>query len=542
LHPIHPREWRWVGLFAGLLLVLVAIPYAIAILRPPEGLILARTFHYGNDLSQYLAAMGDGMRSGSWLVHDHFTSEPHDPALMYPLYVLLGKVAGLLSSDPLVVFALAVSLSTIAFVFACYVFAAAFLDSLRQRLTALVFIVFYFGSGILVAAVVSTASPEDSGRAIFAFDRAEISTFFLPFGSPHLLLALALIMVGGRAVAEWIWEGRRGALLLLTLSVLGVGLLNPFSMITLLGIVAACAATRWTFGRRFPTREVSASAMMALVAAPMLLASYLTFSLDPFWSAAYGRQNTTGSSPVWVLAVEFAPLLPLALWGAAWTKGRREARVMLSLWIVALLLMMYSPVPFQRRFGFGFQPALAVLAALGVARLEQALYEARIRARARKLIAASATAVPVSGAVLAYAILVMAALGNGVLAKAIFEPGDTVEVASWLMEHADASDVVLASMETGNYLGGRIAGRVVLGHGVGTLDSQRKGDLVKTFFDSATSEAQRKDILFAERVTYVVLGSRERVLGGDSLPRDNSLTLVHDAGDTRIYRVAAPLP
>jgi hypothetical protein len=542
LYPIDSREWRWVALCAGLLLALVAIPYAIAVLQPPEGFVLARTFHYGNDLSQYLAAMGDGMRSESWLVHDHFTSEPHDAALMYPLYVLLGKVAGLLSLDPMVVFALAVILSIIALVFASYAFAATFLDVVKQRVTALVFVVFYFGFGILVAAVTSSASPGDSGRGVLAFDRAEISTFFLPFGAPHLLLALALILVAGRAMAEWLWEGRQWALPVLALAVLGLGLLNPFSMITLLGIMAACAAARWTLTRRFPTREAGTGALMSLLAAPLLLASYLTFSLDPFWSAAYGRQNTTGSSPIWVLAVEFAPLIPLAIWGAIWTKGRREARLMLSLWVIALLLMMYSPVPFQRRFGFGFQPALAVLAALGMARLEQTLYEARIRARVRRITAASITALPISCALLAYVLIVMAAQGSGVLAQTIFEPRDNVEAAAWLADHAGDTDVVLASMETGNYLGGRIAGRVALGHGVGTLDSRRKEELVKTFFDPETPVAKRKAILSEERVSYVVLGSRERVLGDGSISVEGGFTLVHEAGGTQIYRVGAALP
>jgi 6-phospho-beta-glucosidase len=52
-----------------------------------------------HDFSQYAAAMREGAAAASWLIHDHLTGEPHAPAFMYPLYVGLGKLAGLLHLD-----------------------------------------------------------------------------------------------------------------------------------------------------------------------------------------------------------------------------------------------------------------------------------------------------------------------------------------------------------------------------------------------------------------------------------------------------------
>jgi hypothetical protein len=45
-----------------------------------------------HDVAQYVAAIDDG-RGGALLIHDRLTSEPHQPAFIYGLYVLLGWLA-----------------------------------------------------------------------------------------------------------------------------------------------------------------------------------------------------------------------------------------------------------------------------------------------------------------------------------------------------------------------------------------------------------------------------------------------------------------
>ena len=49
------------------------------------------TFWFDRDFSQYAAAMREGARQSGWLIHDHFSAEPHAAALMYPLYVGYGQ-------------------------------------------------------------------------------------------------------------------------------------------------------------------------------------------------------------------------------------------------------------------------------------------------------------------------------------------------------------------------------------------------------------------------------------------------------------------
>ena len=484
---VEAGEWRWVSACALLLLALMAVPYGFALFRPPDGFVLARTLYYGNDLSQYLAAMGDGRASSSWLIQDHLTSEPHSPALMYPLYVAAGKLAGLLGVDSLWVFSACVVLSAGALVFAGYAFAATFLDSVRERRMALLFLLFASGLGIWVAAVTATDAPAPPLK-LSAFDRAEVLTFLLPFGPPHLPLAMASLLVAGRALATWSWGGPAGRLVVISLAVLGVALSNPFSLASLVAVSAGHAVVRWVRSARLPRREAAAAVLVAAVSAPVMADAVLTFGLDPFWAATYGRQNLTGSPPPWVLGIDLGVLVPLALVGALWGPGRRESRLFLAVWTLTLLAMMYVPVPFQRRFAFGLQPAIAVLAALGLEAIAGFLRRARTRVVWRSAFLGLTCTLAFAGTALGFANLGVAGFGGGGLGKTVFEPLDSFEAADWLALHSRQEDVVLSSLETGNFLAGRIRGRVVLGHHAGTLDASRKEDLVRSFFDPTTSE------------------------------------------------------
>src|SRR5436309_1541225 len=91
---------------AGVLIVLCGLPYAISALLGPPDLLRIGTFWFSRDFSQYEAAMREGARQTSWLIHDHFSVEPHSAALMYPLYVAAGIFASLVGMSNLWAFAM----------------------------------------------------------------------------------------------------------------------------------------------------------------------------------------------------------------------------------------------------------------------------------------------------------------------------------------------------------------------------------------------------------------------------------------------------
>src|SRR5260370_27404851 len=62
----------------------------------PTGATGLGTVWFVNDFAQYESAMRQGAEQSGWLIHDPFTAEAHQPTLMFPLYVGIGKLGATL--------------------------------------------------------------------------------------------------------------------------------------------------------------------------------------------------------------------------------------------------------------------------------------------------------------------------------------------------------------------------------------------------------------------------------------------------------------
>src|SRR4030088_22684 len=140
LERVHPTSWRenwpdahWLCGVAGALIVLCGLPYVLSALFGLPDLVRMGTFWFSHDFSQYQAAMREGASQTGWLIHDHFSAEPHAAAFVYPLYVTAGKFSALLGLSGLATFIALEWLGRLAVLAAVYAFAATFLHSVRQR-------------------------------------------------------------------------------------------------------------------------------------------------------------------------------------------------------------------------------------------------------------------------------------------------------------------------------------------------------------------------------------------------------------------------
>ncbi len=202
---------------------------------------------------------------------------------------------------------------------------------------------------------------------------------------------------------------------------------------------------------------------------------------------------------------------------------------------------MYLPVPYQRRFGFGLQPALAVLAAVGLLAAN-----AWMRRRAwgpirRRLVNYGVAFAAVMTSILVYFTLLVSAATNAPTEVYLWSRTEA-DAARWLADHSTASDVVLADTLFANPLVGAIDGRVVHGHVVATRDSAWKESRVKRFYSPDTSAAERSQLLRTLGATVVALGPRERSLGVATLAAQPDLDLVYDRHGVQWYRVRGSVP
>ncbi|HEY3063945.1 MAG TPA: hypothetical protein VGL99_33660 [Chloroflexota bacterium] len=515
-HPDAP----WLAATAGVLLVLCGLPYVVSAWFGPSDLQRTGTFWFVRDFSQYQAAMREGASQSGWLIHDRFSAEAHQAAFIYPFYVGAGKLAAALHVDSLAVFSALEWLGRLSLLGALYAFASTFLQTLQTRRLAVLLAAGSLGLMGLLAPLRPLMEALGAHEVAMALPMSinvylELNSFGVFLSAPHLMFGLALTLLSGVLYLQRKSVG-------LGLATLGLSLIHPFNLPVLSSVLIGHAL--WN-GRMW----WAPAAIATLASAPVSLYNALLFSRDPFWSGTYSAQNTMPAPAPWALPIDLGLLLLAA--PLAWTTVRSwpaDRRRLIVLWIALGLLWLYVPLPYQRRFAFGVQPALAVLAAIGLLRLGAQLHS--------RLVNYALAIALLTTPVLVYVAVVASAAHNAPTEVYLWSRAEAA-AAEWIGEHSTRDDVVLASTEYANPMIGAIDGRVVHGHIVATFDSPTKQALLRRFFAGDTPAQERSAIIRQTGATLVAFGPHERALGASALDAQPDLELVYDQDGVEVFQV-----
>ncbi len=526
-------DWRWLALCLTALLLLTACPYLVAARYGPPGLVRVGTFWFFRDFTQYLGAMRDAAVSGTWLLSDRFSAEAHRPILMYLPYVALGKLAAALGTDPLRLYYPLEVVARVALALALYIFVAAFLPCARQRRLAYLLALFTLGleawvipARLLLGAIGRQDLVAALTESVDVF--LEMHSFGVFLSAPHLMLGLALTLL---LPVLYLRLADGGRWWLVPLGTLALGLVHPFNLPVAVSVLGVDALWQLRQGRARPFWVLLAA---ALAAAPVALYNAWLFTFDPFWSGTYGAQNLMPSPSPATAWVDFGLVLlaaPFGLWRLR--PWRQPEQRLLLLWTILTFAAMYLPVLFQRRLGFGLQPALAVAAAVALVALQDRMRSTRLGTRPANYVL---TLLALNTSVLVYVSLLASAASNHPSPVYLWTAQEQ-EAADWLAQHSASRDVVLSSIEAGNALVGTIPGRVVVGHIVATLHAREKEALARRFFASDTPLDERARLLADSQATVVFYGPQERRLGQPDLEALPTLERVYQNDGVTLYRV-----
>jgi hypothetical protein len=551
---IDRQERTWLFTATLALFLLTLIPPSLGRVFGPDDRVHIGTYWYTADFSVYLAAMREATTSQSWLVHNHTTSEPHAPALIFPLYVAIGKLASVTGLPTLALFATVEAAGRILLSVTIYLFAAYFITGIGLRRFAWVLGILTGGIGIwvgLVQRAFGVAAEDAKGINPFV----ETATFGALWAAPHIALGLSATLLA-IVCAGLAFQGSRRALAALAVDVGVLGIVHPFNLPVLLiafGVYALFCITRTpapSLGIRIRAAAwpLAVATVAGLAATPVVLYSARTFAMDPFWSAAYGAQNVMLSPPPWELPLDYGVVLLLAPAGiVALIRGSpplAPAHTLLLIWIATTLLFMYAPVPYQRRFAVGLFAALAVLAALGWPLVQQGALSLANRwntgARQRRHAVRRLTVYPL----IIFGFTSTAFVFLGITASAManspvpiyFVDRDSHQLGKWLAARTGPDDVVAAAYETGNVLSGMLPGRVVVGNVGITPQGLEKHRKLEAMFRGELSADETRSFLHANRVTYLVVGGEERKLGPNDPGAQLEMAIALRVGNAIAYR------
>lgn len=495
-------------------MTMTTIPYGVGWLSQGDDWEFGGFLFGVDDGYSYLAKMRIGAR-GDWLFNIRYTSEPHDGALLFLPYILLGKLTALLvardspnlTTAMAITFHLARMVCGFGLILVSYRFAAVFLRSPGSRRLALVLITLGGGLGWLL----SIAGLGDLFDSLpIDFYLPEGYSFLVLFGLPHVALARSAMLIGFMLIFRALLTPDSARVWLRHTTLAGVcwvvmGLCVPFYITVVYLVLGGWGLAAWIRGRRFPWAQFWRATSASAVVLPLLLYTsgvFLTNDVLGEWSGQNRLPSPHPMHYVFGYVVLAVPALAGLRW--AWRKGaavNKLPHLLLSSWIVVVPLAVYLPINVQRRLAEGVIVPLSILAVAGLRLL--AIHRRRWqRARAIVLALALPTAL----------LLWLGATFTALTPEPpLFHPRDELAAMDRLDEIAPENAVVLSLKETGNYLPARTDLLAYVGHGPETIRGEEKEALAEQFFAGELDAGAVQELL--RDVDYVFFGALEQEQG-----------------------------
>lgn len=535
-------EWFYVSLFILAVLIITFIPYAYAYwFTPPDKQFMGVAFNIP-DHFQYFSWMRES-RTG-FLVANQLTPEPSTPLLFNFLWWFLGRVEVVTGLDYIALFQITRWIAGAFTLAAVYYFCSLIFQSRLKRWTAFLIVVLAGGIGWIWAIDKYFGSGAD---IIFPRDfdvyTAEPNTFFSVLAFPHFTIALGLITI----IFALILQGQRTQNLRYAWGAAAVSLFlavqHSYDLFTIYGVIAVYALFLLIRDRAIPWYMVKLGLIVGFISVwPALQAFYIT-TADPVWKGVLSQFDNAGAwtPPPYRLPILMGIAWALAIWAldirTPWKK-RDDTHLFIMAWFLSHFFLIYLPLNFQIHLLSGWQVPIGILATIGIyTRILPWLQRRFQKTNPRRLAVYASAAlialvIPVNLYILGWRLLDLRRAENPYFLQA-----SEITALSYLESQVASDDVVLASLEIGQFVPARTGARAFLAHWAQTLDFYGKRDMVTAFFDGSTSDSERQNILTDYSVDYVFYSPEEAGIGDYDPAQAPFLEEVFARGDARVYKV-----
>ncbi len=277
--------------------------------------------------------------------------------------------------------------------------------------------------------------------------------------------------------------------------------------------------------QRIVGRRSSVPLAAVLLSAPMLLYTIYVFSSDPILAQWNAQNRLPSPHPLHYALAYGLWLIPALVGWFMLRQAQPRLAVFAAAWLLLAPVLLYLPIPTQRRLIEAVQLPLAGLAVLG---LTTTLTASRRWAVAALLALLTPTTL---------LLWLGASFAATRPAEPVFLPAAQVSVFNWLAREAQPGQVALAAYDTGNALPAYTPLAAYIGHGPETIALEDKRPRVARFYAADTPDAERQALLAEGRIAYVLFGPRERALGGFDPARVDYLEWAYAEGDYAVYAV-----
>jgi hypothetical protein len=554
-------EWRFVFIVTGIVLLLATIPVLYAYLTAPAGKTYMGILVNVPDHAQYFSWFREFMTQP--LSANKLTPEPNGAIFFNLLWFGLARFAVLLGMDLStgyqVMYQFMRVAGTIIFFVLVYRLCAWVFPDVPRRRAAFLITVMAAGFGWVLVVMKYTVT---NGELINPLDVfvAEGNTFYSALGFPHFIAAAIYIFTFELFLRGEMKKQYRYALFA-GLFAQFMGWQHAYDLVIIYGVLATYVVFLFLRDQRIPWFTAISSIIVGLVSVWPSLYSFLLTSLDPIWKAVLAQFDNAGvfTPPLYRLPVLMGLPLIVACFAviadAISDRRRRDtlrqeidanpqsanSDLFVKAWFLISFVLIYIPVDFQIHMLNGWQVPIAMLAAKGLYDYIAPWVKTKLSARRPALDLPTVQKWVVAGFLL---LILPTNLYLFAWRFVDLRRHDypyyllNTEMAAfkWLEQNVKGDDVVFSSETTGQYVPMFTGAHAYLAHWAQTVDYFNKRDAVAAFYTAETTDAERRQILQAHSVDYVIVGPAERELGSFDPAQMPALTLAHEAGDVRVYR------
>jgi hypothetical protein len=532
-------SWR-VWLYALVLATALSLPHIVALANTPDGwqysgaLVLPDGFRV--DYNSHIAKMWQGAR-GEFAYQLLFTHEEH-PGLptVQGFYVALGAIAGVLGLGFALTYHIARIVLTVTMILALWRFAWLYFDDARGRWLALIFGTLVTGWGWLLFFVAPLMSANVAPIEFWLIDAYNaIGALYMP----HFAAAITLQLVAFVLYEQWRKRPNPRHIILLTLVLLVDAIIQPYVVLLTFPLFGLLTAYHVFISKTLALRHALFLIVPALAHGGIVVYQYLAIAGHPIWADFTAQNLTLSPAPLYYVMGYLPFLLVMLVGGGALVQVvRADSRWLLPvLWVALVMILLYLPLPTQRRYLLGVQSPLAILTAYAWIHGVQARFGKRL---SRNLL------IPVLALSMIAPLLLLTmnslSLANPQTSANQFYTDDERTAAQWIRQNTDRDALILTTFDTTQRgTGGAVVAltgrRVFIGHWIETAAFNPKQAQLARFYDTDSDRAWRRAFLRDIDADYVWYDTEARTYGDWSPATADYLRPVIETERVILYEV-----
>ncbi len=524
-------ERNWVLLWAVAIVLLASMPYLWGIYIAPTAYSFLGLTYNIDDGAVYLSWMRQSA-DGEFFIRNLFTNDPHPARAFNVLFLVMGGFAGITRIPLIWAFHLFRAALGVGVILMIWQFSKLFLEDENERRILIPLVGLSTGIGWLMSGAQAPTGSVDMWQP-------EAITFLSIYLNPLFLASLILMLSSLYFLTLAHRTGRPACAIYAGLSVLLLGNIHTYDVLTVACIWTAFLLVTIIAERKFPGRTVLLSLLAALIAAPSIAYQLYLLGTDEIFRA---RADTPILSPViYSFFSGYGLILVGGIVGAYFAIRARSlssGKLLLVTWSVIGFAVPYIPVAQQRKLIMGLHIPLCILCAYGLAHLLTRLPRSVARGVFLAFILFTA------GSNVTFLTRDMNLLSVGTTATGFPPYMSHAELAAMDYLRADGTpdDTVFAPPAFALFTPAFTGHQVYYGHWSETPDYYgRLGRIQKwfAFVDARTADWARLAILRETGASYYV------GVGDETLPppdfMHSHLQSVFEDGDVTIFRVK-PMP